>query len=228
MSILILGASGGIGRALAARFVANGEGVFVHYRSNDPGPGYQVQANLGYEEEVKRMFSEIASGPDALRAMVYAVGIHSDNTVERMSLLQFKAVLEINLTGAFLCAKYALPIMAAGGRIVFLSSIVGQAGVPGCANYAASKAGLEGFARSLAREVAPRGITVNTIALGYTELGMISDISERRKEAIIGDTPTGRLVTGDEIFALVDYLIGPVAGAVTGQTINLNGGLYLG
>lgn len=227
MSILILGASGGIGDALSKRFVAAEKTVFAHYHTNRPH-GIPLKADLYSEEAVKQMFREIGYQTAFLDTMIYAAGIHDDHNIVDMTSAEWYNVLTLNLTGAFLCAKYALPVMRDGGRIVFLSSVVGQAGVPGCANYAASKAGLEGFARTLAREVAYRGITVNTVALGYTECGMIRDVPEKHLAEILGRTPIGRLVTGNEIYALVKYLIGPDSGAMTGQTISLNGGLYMG
>ncbi len=227
MSILVIGASGGVGRVLTNRLVLDGYTVISHYYSTKYGP-HPVQADLREEDEVRAMFDGISRWEPPLNAIIYAAGIHEDHRVAQMPVAEWNDVLRINLTGAFLCARYGLPVMRDGGRVVFMSSIVGQVGVPGCSNYAASEAGLKGFVRTLAREVAPRGITVNTVALGYTECGMIRDVPSDHLGEIVKQTPIGRLVTGAEIYALVKYLIGPDAGAMTGQTINLNGGLYLG
>ncbi|MVO85764.1 SDR family oxidoreductase [Streptomyces sp. p1417] len=230
-SVLVTGGNRGIGLAVARRLAAGGDRVAVTFRSGRPPAGlFGVRCDVTDGGQVDRAFKEVEAEQGAVEVLVANAGIARDRLLATMSETDFGAVLDTNLVGTFRVARRAVrPMMRARrGRIVLISSVSALLGTAGQANYAASKAGLIGFGRSLARELAPRDITVNVIAAGLVDTDMTSSLTEARIEAITASVPLGRMGTAEEIAAAVDFLAGPGAGYITGAVMAVDGGLGMG
>jgi len=230
-SVLVTGGNRGIGLAIARRLAAAGDAVTVTSRSGDEIDGLTVaRCDVRDAESVDEAFkaAEAAHGP--VEVVVANAGITADQLLALMSEDAFTSVVDTNLTGAYRVAKRAVrPMMRLRrGRIIFISSVVGLLGSGGQANYAASKAGLVGMARSLARELGSRNITVNVVAPGFAETDMTAALSEDRKKAIIASVPLGRIASADEVAGVVQFLAGPDAAYITGAVIPVDGGLGMG
>jgi 3-oxoacyl-[acyl-carrier protein] reductase len=230
-SVLVTGGNRGIGLAIARRLAADGESVTVTSRSGDPVEGLAtVQCDVTDVTSVEAAFkaTEEAQGP--VEVLVANAGITADQLLALMSEDAFASVLDTNLTGAYRVAKRAVrPMMRARrGRMIFISSVVGLSGSAGQANYAASKAGLVGLARTLARELGSRGITSNVIAPGFVESDMTAVLSPERRKEILGQVPLGRMADATEVAGAVSFLAGPDGAYVTGAVIPVDGGLGMG
>jgi 3-oxoacyl-[acyl-carrier protein] reductase len=230
-SVLVTGGNRGIGLAIARRLADTGDKVTVTSRSGEEIEGLNVaRCDVRDTTAVDEAFSaaEAAHGP--VEVLVANAGITRDQLLALMSEEDFAAVLDTNLAGAYRVAKRAVRgmIRMRRGRIVFISSVVGLLGSAGQANYAASKAGLVGLARSLARELGSRSITVNVVAPGFVDTDMTAALSEERRAAILAGVPLGRLATADEVAAAVAFLASADAGYITGAVIPVDGGLGMG
>lgn len=230
-SVLVTGGNRGIGLAIARRLSASGDAVTVTSRSGAHIEGLTVaRCDVGDASAVDEAFSiaEAAHGP--VEVVVANAGVTSDQLLALMSEDAFTSVIDTNLTGAYRVARRAVRpmIRMRRGRIIFISSVVGMLGSAGQANYAASKAGLIGLARSLARELGSRNITVNVVAPGFADTDMTAELSDKQKEAIMASVPLGRTASADEIAGVVQFLAGPDAAYVTGAVIPVDGGLGMG
>jgi 3-oxoacyl-[acyl-carrier protein] reductase len=230
-SVLVTGGNRGIGLAIARRLAADGDGVTITSRSGDAVPGLTVATcDVRDSAAVDKAFAtaEAAHGP--VEVLVANAGITRDQLLALMSEDDFAAVLDTNLTGAYRVAKRAVRgmIRMRRGRIIFISSVVGLLGSGGQANYAASKAGLVGLARSLARELGTRSITVNVVAPGFVDTDMTAALPEDRKKAILAGVPLGRFAAADEVAGAVWFLAGPDAAYISGAVIPVDGGLGMG
>ncbi|MET0144499.1 MAG: 3-oxoacyl-ACP reductase FabG [Ilumatobacteraceae bacterium] len=230
--VLVTGGSRGIGLAVARRFAADGERVAVTYRSSDPPEGlFGVKCDVTSSVDVDNAFGAVEEhfgGP--VEVLVSNAGVTKDLLLLRMSEDDFTSVIDANLTAAFRVVKRAAQGMlrARRGRIILVSSVVGLLGSAGQANYAASKAGLVGFARSLARELGSRSITVNVVAPGPVETEMMLAVGEKRLATLTAAVPLGRMATPDEIAGTVSFLASPDAAYITGAVIPVDGGLGMG
>ena len=230
-SVLVTGGNRGIGLAIARRLAADGDAVTVTSRSGEPVEGLNVVAcDVRDTASVDAAFkaTEEAQGP--VEVLVANAGITKDQLLALMSEDDFAGVLDTNLTGAYRVAKRAVrPMMRLRkGRLIFISSVVGLYGSGGQANYAASKAGLVGLARSLARELGSRGITANVVAPGFVDSDMTAVLTPERKEQILAAVPLGRYADAAEVAGAVSFLSGPDAGYITGAVIPVDGGLGMG
>lgn len=239
---LVTGASRGIGRAIAMRLAMDGAHVAVNYSSNASaaeevvaavktagGRAFAVRANVGETDEVDAMFGTINEEIGPVEILVNNAGITRDDLLLRMGVDAWDEVLRTNLRSVYLCSKAALRPMvkARWGRIISISSVSGIAGNPGQTNYSASKAGMIGFTKSLAKEVASRSITANVVAPGFIETDLTGELSESVKDAVLPAIAMGRFGTTDEIASLVSYLASDEASYITGQTIAVDGGISL-
>jgi NAD(P)-dependent dehydrogenase (short-subunit alcohol dehydrogenase family) len=230
--VLVTGGSRGIGLAVARRFAASGDHVAVTYRSSDPPDGlFGVKCDVTSAGDVDQAFAAIEEhfgGP--VEVLVSNAGATRDGLLLRMAEDDFTSVIDANLTAAYRVAKRAAQGMlrARKGRIVLVSSVVGLLGSAGQTNYAAAKAGLVGFARSLARELGSRGITVNVVAPGPVETDMTAALSDKRQAELTAAVPLGRMATPDEIAGTIVFLASPDAAYITGAVIPVDGGLGMG
>jgi 3-oxoacyl-[acyl-carrier protein] reductase len=230
-SVLVTGGNRGIGLAIARRLAADGDSVTVTSRSGDPVEGLAVvQCDVRDAGSVDSAFREVEAGQGPVEVLVANAGITHDQLLALMSEDDFTSVLDTNLTGAYRVAKRAVRgmIRARRGRVIFISSVSGLTGSPGQTNYAASKAGLVGFARSLARELGSRGITSNVVAPGFVESEMTAVLPEERKAEILGSVPLGRYAAAHEVAGVVAFLAGDDAAYITGAVIPVDGGLGMG
>jgi NAD(P)-dependent dehydrogenase (short-subunit alcohol dehydrogenase family) len=227
-SVLVTGGNRGIGLAIARELAAAGDSVAVTYRSGEPPEGlFGVRCDVTSTADVEAAFDKVEAEQGPVEVLVSNAGITKDTLLAMMKEETFTEVLDANLTGAFRVAKRAIrPMMRLKrGRIILISSVVGLSGQAGQANYAASKAGLVGFARSLAREYGSRGITVNVVAPGFVDTDMTADLD---KEAIIKNIPLGRQAAPEEIARVVRFLASEDASYITGAVIPVDGGLGMG
>ncbi len=236
---LVTGASRGIGRAIADRLARDGAFV-VGTATSEAGAG-AISGHLGDrgrglvmrvedQASVDAAFAEMADACGAPLIIVNNAGVTRDNLLMRMKADEWQTVVDTNLGSLYRVIKPALRAMmkARWGRIVNLSSVVARMGNPGQSNYVASKAGIEGFTRSLAHEVASRGITVNAVAPGFIETDMTAELTEAQVEAMLERIPLGRMGAPEDVADAVAFLAGESAGYITGETIQVNGGLYMG
>ena len=229
--VLITGGSRGIGLATAQRFAALGDKVAITYNTSAPsGDFLAVQCDVTKQEDVDRTFAEVEEKLGPVEVLVSNAGITRDGLLLRMKEQDFAEVLDANLTGAFRVSKRATQTMlrARNGRIILVSSVVGLSGQAGQANYAASKAGLVGFARSLARELGSRSITVNVVAPGPVDTDMTRALGEEKLQAFAAVVPLGRIATTDEIAGVITFLASADAAYITGAVIPVDGGLGMG
>lgn len=225
------GGNRGIGKAIAEAFVANGDQVAVTYRSGEPPEGVLgVRCDVTDPEAVEAAFAEVEEKHGPVEVLVANAGITRDTLVLRMSEDDWSSVLETNLTGSFRVAKRAAKGMLRQrkGRLIFISSVVGLLGSAGQVNYAASKAGLVGMARSLARELGSRSITANVVAPGFVETEMTEVLPEEKKAEYKAQIPLGRYATTEEVAGTVTWLASDAAAYVTGAVIPVDGGLGMG
>ncbi|MGH8870256.1 MAG: beta-ketoacyl-ACP reductase [Actinomycetes bacterium] len=230
-SVLVTGGNRGIGLAIARAFAEAGDKVAVTYRSGEPPDGlYGVRCDVTDASGVDAAFSEVEAQHGAVEVLVANAGVTRDALLLRMDEDDFATVLDTNLSGAFRVARRAAKGMlrARAGRVVFISSVVGLTGSAGQTNYAASKAGLVGLARSIARELGSRGITANVVAPGFVDTDMTRALGEDRKAEILGQVPLGRYATPEEVAGTVLFLASPAAAYITGAVIPVDGGLGMG
>jgi NAD(P)-dependent dehydrogenase (short-subunit alcohol dehydrogenase family) len=229
--VLITGGSRGIGLACAHRFAALGDRVAVTYKASPPPPGlFAVKCDVTSAESVDAAFSAVEAEFGPVEVLVSNAGITKDGLLLRMSEIDFSSVVDANLTAAYRVAKRATQGMlrARAGRIILMSSVVGLLGSAGQANYAASKAGLVGLARSLARELGSRSITVNVVAPGPVETDMTATLGDKRLAELTAAVPLGRMASTDEIAGVVAFLASADAAYITGAVIPVDGGLGMG
>ena len=229
--VLITGGSRGIGLACAEKFAALGDKVAITYNSSPPPPQFfGVKCDVTKADEVDAAFTAVEEHFGPVEILVSNAGITKDTLLLRMSESDFSSVIDANLTAAFRVVKRATPKMlkARSGRIILMSSVVGLFGSAGQANYAASKAGLVGFARSLARELGSRSITVNVVSPGPVATDMTAALGEHRLKELTDAVPLNRMASPEEIAGVVAFLAGQDGGYITGAVIPVDGGLGMG
>jgi 3-oxoacyl-[acyl-carrier protein] reductase len=230
-SVLVTGGNRGIGLAIARALAADGDAVAVTYRSGEPPEGLLgVRCDVTDSTSVDAAFGEAEAAHGPVEVLVANAGITRDTLLMRMSDEEFETVLDANLTGAFRCARRASKgmIRLRRGRIVFISSVVGLYGSPGQVNYAASKAGLVGVARSITRELGGRGITANVVAPGFIDTDMTAVLPEATRAAYVAAIPAGRFAQPEEVAAAVRFLASDAAAYISGAVLPVDGGIGMG
>ena len=229
-TILITGGNRGIGLATARLLTDAGHRVSVTYRSDPPAGLHAVQCDVTSTEAVDAAFTEVENALGPVEVLISNAGITDDQLLLRMSEQSFTGVLDANLTGAYRVAKRASRSMLKNrwGRLLFVSSVVGLSGATGQANYAASKAGLVGLSRSLARELGGRSITSNVVAPGYVDTAMTADLTEARRAELLATIPAGRTASPQEIGHVLAFLASEAAGYINGAVVPVDGGLGMG
>ena len=237
---LVTGASRGIGAAIACRLANAGAKVAVNYNTspdaaaqvvktivNSGGEAILVDGDVSDEAAAKNAVQAVVGQWGGMDILVNNAGINRDRLMLRMTVEDFDSVIDVNLRGAFLCTRFVLPhlIKQRHGRIINMSSVVGLSGNPGQANYAAAKAGLVGFTKAVAREVASRNVTVNALAPGFITTGMAEDLSEETRKHILERIPMGRFGTSQEVAETVAFLCSEGAAYITGQVLTIDGGM---
>jgi 3-oxoacyl-[acyl-carrier protein] reductase len=239
---IVTGATRGIGRAIAVQLATDGFNIVVNYRGDEEPAKVLVDELQSHGVEARAIRADITSADDVagliegaiaafgkVDALINNAGITRDMLLMRMSEEDWDAVLTTNLKGAFLCSKAAIRpmIRQRSGSIVNLTSVIGLVGNAGQANYAAAKAGLVGFTKSLAKEVGSRGITVNAVAPGFIETRLTDVLSDEIKELSIKQIPLGRFGTPEDVASAVSFLVSPAARYITGHTLSVDGGLFM-
>jgi len=238
--MLLTGASGGIGSALIDFFAEKEYQLVLQYHTDKEGlenhvhslnPTYEpqiYQADLRSEEAIVHLCGEAQRSFGTVDVLINNAGVSASSMIWKQPLKEWNELLQVNVTAPFLMIKHLAPSMRYHnyGRIINISSVVGQIGAVGTSAYAASKSALFGLTKSAALELAPKGITLNTIALGYMQAGMINKLSEERVKNIVSSIPVGRLGEPESLGAMIDFLASEKASYVTGQILNLNGGMY--
>lgn len=230
-TVLVTGGNRGIGLAIATGFAKQGDRVAVTHRGSQVPEGmFGVRCDVTDPEQVDTAFSTVEAELGPVEVLVANAGITDDTLMLRMSEDQFSRVVDTNLAGAWRCAKRAATKMIRGrwGRMIFISSVVGLSGGAGQVNYAASKAGLVGLARSIARELGSRNVTANVVAPGFIETDMTAALPDKRRDEILATVPLARFASADEVAGVVTWLAGDTAGYVTGAVIPVDGGLGMG
>ena len=230
-SVLVTGGSRGIGRVIAEAMVASGHKVAATSRSGEaPEEVLGIRCDITDTDQVDKAFTEAEEAHGPVEVVVANAGVNKDTLALRMTEEDFSSVLDTNLTGSFRVAKRALRGMVRQrfGRLIFISSVVGLLGSAGQVNYAASKAGLVGMARSFAREVGSRGITANVVAPGFIETDMTSELPEDLVAKYKSQIPLGRMGSSVDVAALVAFLSSDAAGYITGAVLPVDGGLGMG
>jgi 3-oxoacyl-[acyl-carrier protein] reductase len=237
---LVTGASRGIGAVIASRLALAGAKVGVNYLSSkdsavavvdaitkDGGEALLVEGDVAQEDSAKSAIKQVTDRWDRIDILVNNAGINRDRLLLRMSVDDWDQVLSVDLRGPFLCTRHVMPhlIKQHSGRIVNIASVVGISGNPGQANYAAAKAGLIGFTKSVAREVASRNVTVNALAPGYITTGMVKQLPEDMQQKILSRIPMGRFGAAEDVAEAVVFLCSEGAGYITGQVLTIDGGL---
>ncbi len=237
----VTGASRGIGRAIALSLCQSGFDIVVASPELDNnekvageiralgGDAITMDLDVSSPDSVKSVFAKTLEAKGRVDALINNAGITRDGLAMRMKQADWDLVLKINLSGAFNCIQQALPGMmrARWGRIVNIASVVGQAGSPGQANYAASKAGLIGMTKAVAQEIASRGVTVNAVAPGYIQTDMTAVLPNEVKQKILASVPMGRMGQPEDIARAVKFLVSDDAAYITGQVLAVNGGMYM-
>jgi 3-oxoacyl-[acyl-carrier-protein] reductase (EC 1.1.1.100) len=239
---VVTGGSRGIGRAIAMTLAAAGATVVVNYQRNAAaadetvaaitaadGAAISIQADVSVSADVERLFKTVLDQYGTVDILVNNAGITRDTLLLRMKEDDFDTVIDTNLRGVYLCTKAALRPMtrARSGRIINITSVVGLIGNAGQSNYAAAKAGIIGFTRAVAREMASRGITINAVAPGYIETELTAGLGEQVRAAILEAIPLGRLGTPQDVANLVCFLASDAAAYITGQTLTVDGGMVM-
>ncbi len=230
-SILVTGGNRGIGRAIAERFLAAGDKVAITSRSGESPEGVlAVPCDVRDTAAVDAAFDQVEATHGPVEVLVANAGITSDTLLLRMSDEDFTSVLDTNLTGAFRCVRRASKAMIKQrrGRIVLISSVVGLYGSPGQANYASSKSGLVGLARSVTRELGGRGITANVVAPGFIDTDMTAALPQETRKTYLAAVPAKRFGEVAEVADVVLFLAGPGAGYISGAVVPVDGGLGMG
>jgi 3-oxoacyl-(acyl-carrier-protein) reductase len=230
-SVLVTGGNRGIGLSIARELAAAGDAVAVTYRSGEPPEGlFGVRCDVTSSADVDAAFDKVEAEHGPVEIVVANAGITKDTLLPMMKEETFTDVIDTNLTGAYRVAKRAVRPMLRlrRGRIILISSVVGLLGSAGQTNYAASKAGMVGFGRSLARELGSRGITVNVVAPGFVETDMTAVLDEAQQDAIRKSIPLGRQAKAEEVARVVRFLASEDASYITGAVIPVDGGLGMG
>jgi len=238
---VVTGASRGIGRAIALRLGAQGAAVVVTATSVEAaqrtadeiaaagGKALALKVDVSVSAEVEGLFKDAVAAFGRLDILVNNAGITKDGLLLRMKEADWDAVIDVNLKGAFNCTREAAKTMSKAryGRIINVSSVVGEMGNPGQANYCASKAGMIGLTKSVAKELARRNVTVNAVTPGFIETDMTQELSDKAREALLEQIPMGRLGASDDVAAAVLFLVSEGAAYVTGHVLSVNGGMYM-
>ncbi len=237
---LVTGSSRGIGAVIARKMAEAGAKIALNYNASldaaievkesislAGGEAFLIAGDVSDEAQSQQAVKAVFEHFGRIDVLVNNAGIHRDRLLMRMTPADFDEVLQVNLRGAFLCTKYVMPyfIRQHYGRVINMSSVVGLTGNPGQANYAAAKAGLIGFTKAVAREVASRNVTVNAVAPGYIATGMVEGLTEEQRNQILERIPMGRFGTSDDVAETVLFLSSKGAGYLTGQVLTVDGGL---